>query len=305
MIKIILFLLSAPILGQGWVPDQMPGVTKEVYRANIGLLKRIKSYNDVRDQFDAWNINSCYKNLNAPPDTVLKFMKLALFHYGHSICWNSLEKDTSRRLGFYKKYYGVKYIDTYNYFCFTCDSLKKTYNVSVRNLLQKLYFEDQKDRNEDFNLEGKVSSQQIQERRKEIYLHDSFHMVIVDSIIKIYNYPGNSIVGQQMSYYAFFIIQHAPKETMEKYYSYIRDAVDKGELDKYFLPFIEDRIAWLNGKKQKFGTQYKIIGKKVYLFPIENGKKVDELRKNYGLLPLKKEIRNIERELNAREVANH
>jgi len=71
MIKIILFLLSAPILGQGWVPDQMPGVTMEVYRANIGLLKRIKSYNDVRDQFDAWNISSCYKNLNASPDTVL------------------------------------------------------------------------------------------------------------------------------------------------------------------------------------------------------------------------------------------
>ena len=93
MIKIILFLLSVPILGQGWVPDQLPGVTNEMYRANIRLLKRIKSYNDVRDEFDAWNINSCYKNLNAPPDTVLKFMKLALFHYGHSICWNSLEKD--------------------------------------------------------------------------------------------------------------------------------------------------------------------------------------------------------------------
>ncbi len=302
---IILFLLSVNILAQGWVPDQLPGLTNEMYRANIRLLKRIKSYNDVRDRFDAWNISSCYKNLNAPPDTVLKFMKLALFYYGHSICWNNLENDTSRREGFYKKYFGAKYIDTYNYFCATCDSLKSTYNHSVINLLQKLYFEDQKDRNEDFNLEGRISTQQIKERRKEIYLHDSLHMLIVDSIIKIYNYPGISIVGYQMSSYAFFIIQHAPKETMEKYYFYIKEAVDKGELDKYFIPFIEDRIAWLNGKKQKFGTQYKIIGKKVFIFPIENGKKVDELRKSYGLHPLKKEIRNIERELNAREVANH
>ncbi len=42
-IIILLFILFGNILGQGWVPEQLTGVTNEVYRAKRGLLKRIKS----------------------------------------------------------------------------------------------------------------------------------------------------------------------------------------------------------------------------------------------------------------------
>ena len=125
--------------------------------------------------------------------------------------------------------------------------------------------------------------------RNEQNLLDSGNIQQIEKIIARYGYPGNSIVGIDLSDVAFIVIQHASLEKQEKYFPVIEQAVKKRELDKNNLPYMVDRIRMRKDLPQLYGTQVIWNNKKAKfeLYPVEDIKNVDKRRYKFNLPDLK------------------
>ena len=265
MKPIMFVLLFFEVLNaQIWTPPRNPGVSKEVYNSNIGFIRHIRSYSDVKDNFTAWNLAISYRNLCTPSDTVLKYMNLAIKKFGHEVCNLDFEPENGRQL-WLNNYFGSIYHNSFIYLCCVCDSIRNSLNGPLSQYLIELSNEDQKDRMdyEFMNQRKFISKETKLQQGLKIHQNDSIRVIQVDSIIGIYGYPGKSVVGLNNASCAVNIILHSPLIYMERLFPYVKTAVDKNELNKYNLATLEDRILWLNGKKQKYGTQYKIVNKRI------------------------------------------
>ncbi len=119
---------------------------------------------------------------------------------------------------------------------------------------------------------------------------DSSNLVKVEKIIQTYGYPGKSMVGDPTNIAIFLVIQHSPK--IAKYYPLIEKAGKDKELPFTDVAMMLDRKLIEERKAQVYGTQLegKIItnletGQKeqfIYVLPIENPKRVNQLRKQAG-----------------------
>jgi hypothetical protein len=104
----------------------------------------------------------------------------------------------------------------------------------------------------------------------------------IDKIIENFGYPGRSIAGDDYAI-VFSIISSANLEYKEKYYSIIIEAADKKELDWSDVAFFVDKVKVGRKEKQLYGTQYKIVGNKVFYYPVEDKTHLNERRKKVGL----------------------
>jgi hypothetical protein len=98
-------------------------------------------------------------------------------------------------------------------------------------------------------------------------------------------WPTTSKVGRRGAATAFLVIDHSPREVMEKYFPFLEEAAKSGEASMRDYATMKDRILVNRGKKQIYATQKywdEKAGKFVY-FPIENEIKVNALRKEVGL----------------------
>lgn len=130
--------------------------------------------------------------------------------------------------------------------------------------------------------------------------NDSLNIIKIEGIIDKYGYPGKSLVGQKESGVAWAVIHHSTPEILNKYLDTIKKAADNGEIEftKYALSL--DRVLMYNNKPQIYGSQakdVKLVGskeRKLIIWPIENPKKVHELRKKAGFYEsLRKYAKNL------------
>ncbi|HTG67387.1 MAG TPA: hypothetical protein VL859_13520, partial [Flavobacterium sp.] len=87
-----------------------------------------------------------------------------------------------------------------------------------------------------------------------------------------------------------FVLQHSPK--IKEYFSIIKEATNKKELDFQLYSMMYDRLLMQEGKEQIYGTQaygfttYNPEGKperkKMFIWPIQNPEKVNQIRKEAG-----------------------
>jgi hypothetical protein len=105
----------------------------------------------------------------------------------------------------------------------------------------------------------------------------------------------------------FFVIDHAQNPFAEKYFPLVKEVAAKGVLQQSDAATLEDRILMRNMKKQKYGTQS--ISKKnekgenvTYIWPIEDGEKVDELRMSVGLSPINQYMQMLENQSNQKVI---
>jgi len=96
---------------------------------------------------------------------------------------------------------------------------------------------------------------------------DSTNLARVSQIIQEYGFPGISMVGEQASTGAWLVLQHAPKDTIGKYYPLVQKAANKGDFPKQNTAMMEDRLLMYNNKPQKYGTQSRG-------FILENGERL-------------------------------
>ena len=121
-----------------------------------------------------------------------------------------------------------------------------------------------------------------------IHHQDSINEIEVGKIIDRYGWLGANEVGDLANQSLWLVIQHAPIEIQEKYLPYLRESVEKGESEGWYLAFLEDRILMRNGEKQIYGSQStfnKETGK-FHIYPIRDPENVNEKRNEIGLEPI-------------------
>lgn len=121
---------------------------------------------------------------------------------------------------------------------------------------------------------------------------DSANMRFVDSVIKIYGYPGKSLVGENASYAAWIVIQHSNR--IDEFMPLLKSAADSGELEFHFYAMTLDRQLMYKRQEQIYGTQGSMVtlksGEKgMIIWPIKDPEGVDERRKKAGFTSTVKE----------------
>jgi len=125
---------------------------------------------------------------------------------------------------------------------------------------------------------------------------DKRNTLAMKKIIAAYGWPTIGMVGKKASHNTWLLVQHADHDTpfQEKCLERMQKEFtsDPASIQAKEIAYLTDRIAIHHGKKQTFGTQYKIKPNgKLELLPLKNRKKVNLLRKKYGLTTLQSHLK--------------
>lgn len=119
-------------------------------------------------------------------------------------------------------------------------------------------------------------------------LHNKHAKALAD-IVDAKGWPGLALVGEDGCASAWMIAQHAiglPR-FMRACLEMIEAAVAKGDAPRWQAALLTDRIRWLEGKPQVYGTQFDWDEKgELNPLPIENPAGVDARRAMADLTPL-------------------
>ncbi len=132
--------------------------------------------------------------------------------------------------------------------------------------------------------EGRSKGDISWQKQKQI---DSTNTVFIEKIFKKHGYPGKSLVGEETSIAAWLVIQHSDK--IDRYLPLIKEAGEKGELDKVSVAMMEDRHLMRQGLEQVYGTQGRTLNTKKgesisIIWPIKDPEAVNQRRKEVGFL---------------------
>ena len=160
------------------------------------------------------------------------------------------------------------------------DALEKEMNPEVYSLVKEL----KQMRNEDQGIrlllidaskrygDRDKRTVEIRQMMKRI---DSKNALRVQQIIDLYGWLGSDELGEEANETLFLCIQHADDLIIQtKYLPILKKAMEEGNADGWQYAFLTDRIKMNRGEKQ-------------FPVPIENPDKVDTLRKEIGLEPMK------------------
>ncbi|HKQ53621.1 MAG TPA: DUF6624 domain-containing protein [Pyrinomonadaceae bacterium] len=166
---------------------------------------------------------------------------------------------------------------------------------SLRRELMKLGDEDQKYREQMFELMKKLAGSDREQQMKKFLAVvkkqdaiDNKNKRKLDRLVERYGWPTKSMVGSEASGAAFLVVQHGDPAYMKKYFPLIKAAAAKGEAKPGQAAMMEDRMLMNEGKKQIYGTgaQTDPVTNELKLWPIENEEEVDARRAAVGLPPL-------------------
>lgn len=261
-----------------WFADSVKSNNKsDLYIAQ--LVNRINSNQTFKSGIDFYNLAICYSSKNLVDSTCFylfkciaqspNFNNLILtdtdFDFLHDMpCWSKLINQV--------------------------DSIYLTLNIGIQNKelsveLYHIFLKDQHSRGLGLK---KIDKNLINANS------DSVSLTRVEEIIQKFGWPTFSMVGKTAAQGAFIVIQHLNFNVQQKYLKQISDAAKNNEASKESVALLIDRISVHMKGMQIFGTQvYRIrdpntgkLGKYKY-FPIRNEEKVDSLRIEAGLIPLK------------------
>lgn len=117
---------------------------------------------------------------------------------------------------------------------------------------------------------------------------DRDNQIQVVSILEQCGFPENFVQNTEAVFTVFMVIQHASVKLRHKYFPLLQKAAAMGALERRDLALMEDRILMDQGKKQKFGSQVRMIGDsgQYEVYPIDNPTQVDARRAEIGLYPM-------------------
>ena len=218
-----------------------------------------------------------YYHLNAPSDTVFKYLDEARYSDPVCECWIEVLKANiwtkrNKRLEPRRAFIMNRF----------CDSLHRTFDSSLIRVLDTMWHDDQKYRksvDDDPWLPGN--------EKKWIEQHrlDSINEIKLDRVTAKKGYPGENIVGHDLRDVAFMIIQHGELSYQEKYFPILEKAAKDGQLDKSNMPMLIDRMNMRKGIAQIYGTQavWNKKRKVLELYKVQSLKDVNRLRAEYDM----------------------
>jgi peroxiredoxin len=112
---------------------------------------------------------------------------------------------------------------------------------------------------------------------------DTANMAFVEKYFVEKGYPGKSVVGEESSLAAWYVLQHNP-DKIPTYLPLIKKAAEDGEISMRSAAMMEDRYLMNEGKPQIYGTQGMTYddARGSFIWPIENPETVNERRKEAG-----------------------
>ncbi len=193
--------------------------------------------------------------------------------------WESLKKLVKKSYSGYKQPELAYILDS----LYAEDQKSRTLKYRIENLATYLYDKDEE------NTRWVVNFKNTTESETE---KDKAHYDFLVKIIGENYYPKSSEIGDRPAKAVFLIINHSSDTTILMHYiPMIEDRCKQGEAEWLYYATMYDRLAILKGNPQRYGTQYRQVqgeaGEEKYeLFPIEDSKNVNKLRKAIGLEPL-------------------
>lgn len=136
-----------------------------------------------------------------------------------------------------------------------------------------------------------ISSDKLQSYLEKLQAPiDSENMEIVTTIIRHYDYPGKTLVGEPTNLVAVFVIMHSNKG--KKYYPRVNQAHTKGELPEFAVATLEDYNFVHDGLLQNYGTHAiavpfldtnssKVVTR-YYISPVKKSAYINSMRKSRG-----------------------
>lgn len=141
-------------------------------------------------------------------------------------------------------------------FLLYCENSGSKINIELALELSKMWENDQRIRQEIQLIENiDYSENRRDSLTNEIKRIDASNVKRLKEIILQYGYPGKTLVGNDYSIVAFFIIQHSNYNFQKESLPLLEDAVKKGELEKSLLPALYDRLSMQKNNTQQYGTQ--------------------------------------------------
>jgi len=125
---------------------------------------------------------------------------------------------------------------------------------------------------------------------------DAKDQIYVSNILDNYGWPDN--LSDSANRAVFLVIDHGDKCFQKKYFKMVKEKADQGVISKSDAATLEDRILMEAYKPQKYGTQTRLANNGtenvIYMWPVEDPEKVDELRISVGLHPINTYIQTVE-----------
>ncbi|MBX7218831.1 MAG: hypothetical protein K1Y36_02710 [Blastocatellia bacterium] len=160
--------------------------------------------------------------------------------------------------------------------------LKTIGNRELRLELLQMEKVDQEIRNQ---LIAETKGPAILTKMQEVDARNTSRM---EEILKKYGWPGKSLVGKDGAGAAWLLVQHADANPafQKRCLEFMTKAAEKGEVSKPNVAYLTDRVLVAEGKKQIYGTQFKLENGELVPSPIEDEANVDKRRKEVGLQSL-------------------
>jgi hypothetical protein len=125
------------------------------------------------------------------------------------------------------------------------------------------------------------------------------HASALEAIIEEHGWPGKSLVGEDGSHAAWFLLQHAivRPDLLRRGLPLLRAAVARGEAAPAQAAYLEDKVCFWERRPQRYGTQFDWDANgRMSLWVLEDAERVDEYRSAVGLGPLQEKIEQFGRD---------
>ncbi len=105
-------------------------------------------------------------------------------------------------------------------------------------------------------------------------------------LIERFGWPKRKEVGLIAASTFPMMLQYADEQQLEKFLPHYREQVRKNENVAFYLPLLEDRLAVLQHRPQRYGTQWHTENGRLSFYPIQGLEEVNKLRSEYNLFPI-------------------
>lgn len=164
------------------------------------------------------------------------------------------------------------------FYLFSCKESEKQIFKHIEIQLDSIYLEDQFFRSKVDSI-GNIygfESKQVDSIFSIINEKDNLNLKKVIQIIEKYGWLGADKIGKNGNLTLFLVIQHSDIEIQEKYYSMIKEAANKGNIDLADFALFEDRFEMYHNRPQIYGSQILMTGKKYSIYNIFDEKNVNK-----------------------------
>lgn len=105
----------------------------------------------------------------------------------------------------------------------------------------------------------------------------------LENVVAQHGWPGIELIGEDASYAAWLIAQHAPLPLQQRWLPLLREAVEVGDAQAVNLAYLDDRVRMREQRPQRHGTQWRVHAGEQRLFPLEDSDGVNDRRIALGL----------------------